>query len=228
MKTKLNPNGFTLIELLVVVAIIAILAAIAVPNLLEAQTRSKVSRCRADQRSLATALEAYRVDHHAYPPDVSGLPGASINGIIHEPWFSTLIRVFVPLTTPVGYIATIPQDVFHHTQVKTFSGELRTADNPTGWGFNYTNWDQPDLYNTTQYWLSPEQQAWLTDHHASWDGHSLTHEGARVTWCIYSQGPSLGLNQESVYRGMNWWPVSGAYDPTNGTISYGEVGRIGP
>jgi type II secretory pathway pseudopilin PulG len=49
--------------LLIVVAIIAILAAIAVPNFLEAQTRAKVSRTHADMRSLATALEAYAVDN---------------------------------------------------------------------------------------------------------------------------------------------------------------------
>ncbi|HUT24281.1 MAG TPA: prepilin-type N-terminal cleavage/methylation domain-containing protein, partial [Sumerlaeia bacterium] len=55
-------GGFTLIELLIVVAIIAILAAIAVPNFLEAQVRSMVSRVRADLRSLATAQEAYFTD----------------------------------------------------------------------------------------------------------------------------------------------------------------------
>ncbi len=62
-------GGFTLIELLIVVAIIAILAAIAVPNFLEAQTRAKVSRVKADVRSIATALEAYRIDQNLYPSD---------------------------------------------------------------------------------------------------------------------------------------------------------------
>lgn len=83
-------GGFTLIELLIVVAIIAILAAIAVPNFLQAQTRAKLSRVRADLYSLATAIESYKVDGNAYPPPY----GVTINGRSH----------FDVLSTPVAYI----------------------------------------------------------------------------------------------------------------------------
>jgi type II secretion system protein G len=212
---KRKISAFTLIELLIVVAIIAILAAIAVPNFIEAQVRAKVSRCRADQRSLATALEAYRVDSNAYPPDPQGLSDEH-----RGPLYWTDISVLVPLTTPIAYITTIPEDVFHATQLDTSNGIITVL--PEGWYFTYTNWDQQDYANTFA-----SETATLAAQGMSYDGSSLTSEGVRVTWCLYSEGPSMGTIA-SLDKGMNWWPVSGAYDPSNGTVSYGEVGRIGP
>ena len=64
---KRNSNGFTLIELLIVVAIIGIIAAIAIPNLLNAIDRGKQKRSMADLRSIGTAVEAYAVDNSKYP-----------------------------------------------------------------------------------------------------------------------------------------------------------------
>lgn len=92
-------TAFTLIELLIVVAIIAILASIAVPNFLEAQVRSKVSRAAADVRSLATALEAYHVDYNNYPPT----PLTSLNDRYARLAF---------ITTPVAYMSSLPIEVF--------------------------------------------------------------------------------------------------------------------
>jgi len=94
-------KGFTLIELLIVVAIIAILAAIAVPNFLEAQVRSKIARCKADMRSLMLAAETYRIDAGKYMPD--NVPG--------KPDFYS----WCCLTTPMAYITTVPKSPFKET-----------------------------------------------------------------------------------------------------------------
>ncbi len=64
---KRKQKGFTLIELLIVVAIIGIIVAIAIPNLLNAIQRAKQKRTMGDMRSAGTAAEAYAVDFNHYP-----------------------------------------------------------------------------------------------------------------------------------------------------------------
>ena len=79
-------KGFTLIELLIVVAIIGIIAAIAIPNLLNAIDRGKQKRTMADLRSLGTACESYAIDNNVYP--VAG-DMATLEGVIEPIYIRT-------------------------------------------------------------------------------------------------------------------------------------------
>jgi general secretion pathway protein G len=64
---KTGQSGFTLIELLIVVAIIGIVAAIAIPNLMNAVDRTKQKSTMADIKTLGTAIEHYAIDNNCYP-----------------------------------------------------------------------------------------------------------------------------------------------------------------
>jgi type II secretion system protein G len=103
MRIRRDKRGFTLIELLIVVAIIGIIVAIAIPNLLNAIQRAKQKRTMADIRSIGTALEAYAVDYNRYPAAAGGyalptgitaLPtttiGASAAGVLSPTYIRTM------------------------------------------------------------------------------------------------------------------------------------------
>jgi prepilin-type N-terminal cleavage/methylation domain-containing protein len=118
--------GFTLIELLIVVAIIGILAAIAVPNFLEAQVRAKVARARADERTLATALEVYYLDQNAYMP-------YGYWGNHGDPDY------MIALSTPVAYItsALSMEDPFYDPEIEgesiyDYYGYYASTPEPSG------------------------------------------------------------------------------------------------
>ncbi len=75
---KRDEKGFTLIELLIVVAIIGILAAIAIPNLITAQRRARYSRVAGDTRTIVTQAQVLTSDNNA-------TPGTLIAGVLAMP-----------------------------------------------------------------------------------------------------------------------------------------------
>ena len=66
MLQKLNKNrgGFTLVEIMIVVAIIALLAAIAVPNFLRARKRSQATRILEDLRIVDSSIDQYAIENN--------------------------------------------------------------------------------------------------------------------------------------------------------------------
>ena len=174
-------RAFTLIELLIVVAIIAILAAIAVPNFLEAQTRSKVSRVVADMRTLTTGVESYRVDNNAYPreqrSDLYGDPRIGGEDTYSIPFFG--------LSTPVAYLtnAWLPDPFVSVEQPRRFDGAVR-----------FIRYYDLEVRPTVSI--------------REWYG----------SWRMLSYGPDQDFSLTGDRSEI-------LYDPTNGTISLGNIWR---
>jgi type II secretion system protein G len=193
--SEMNPRGFTLIELLIVVAIIAILAAIAVPNFIEAQARSRISRVKSDMRSLATAIEAYRIDHASYPIPADDDGETVPYELATEEGFETFTPV--QLTTPIAYINHLPEDIFR----KSGANELRMFH-----------------YGSREYFIEVEGDD------EEFDEVIEDMVGApqpHVQWFLMSHGPDRIHNEP---------PEHVLYDPTNGTVSLGDIyyfGNIG-
>lgn len=81
-------RGFTLLELLIVVAIIAILAAILIPNFLHARAQAQSSSCEGNLKQIATALEEYATDHAGQYPAAAGMVDPVLFGGANNPYMT--------------------------------------------------------------------------------------------------------------------------------------------
>ena len=102
-------KGFTLIELMIVIAIIAILAAILIPNFLHARAESQTSACEGNEKQIATALEEYAVDHSGTYP-ASNPVNAALFGGANNPYMSNAPKD--PVTPAATYNFVNPAAAF--------------------------------------------------------------------------------------------------------------------
>ncbi len=201
MRSTTPRKGFTLIELLIVVAIIGILAAIAVPNFLNAQMRAKLSQVESNMKALRTATMAYFTDHSKYP--------------LHDHVYNCR-----GLTTPVSYIAQIPFDIFQEQSLDNTTPYLLSDNRATihpepfytidGGAYGQSGADRmiPDFNNKSLclVWRFYADRA--------------NFEKARGQYPNGRYFVSVGPNKEH--------NAGYVYDASNGLYSYGDIIRVTP
>ncbi len=191
----MNNKGFTLIELLIVVAIIGILAAIAVPNFLNAQVRAKIARAQSDVRSIDQSIRMYQLDNNMFP--------------VRSGWMD---ERFIPLTTPVSYMSSIPIDPFNPNPTDTAGGRAKDSSNRLG---NYDYW--------TRYWANGESKT------GNYWGPKTAFPAGKYEWQLRGFGPTQTWIPSLVYPQGH--PNAGeymSYDMSNGLISEGNIIIYGP
>ncbi len=204
-------QGFTLIELLIVVAIIGILAAIAVPNFLNAQIRAKVSRSYADMRSTLTGIEQLRLERGVLLVDFWDDSGSDwgykrirevFNGVGDRPEANRRqIDVLAPLTSPISYMTSVPKDPFAPRALQDTSGGHSERFGLSG--------------NDVYYYADNDPQTNGPDYGATRYEPTL-QEGDYV---LMAFAPAA----EEMYGGSNGIRYGVPYDPSNGVVSIGDI-----
>ncbi len=208
-----------MIELLIVIAIITVITAIAVPNLISANVKAKVKGIKSEMGSIAIALEDYRVDEGGYPiepgswqsgydPDVIAKPDKAFDH--HSDAIGLGKLVFPPQAFDPVYLYRIPGDPFNDSGEEEWDGETGAHNN------HY-------CYFTGE-----------------WDPDTETRINSSTKaeyWALVSYGPDKDQDIDSYTKAWNAVDPNASdhstykdlvYNPDNGITSSGDIVIIGP
>lgn len=99
--TKNRQDGFTLIEIMVVVVILAILAAVVVPKIMDRPDQARIVKAKQDIQAIGSALNLYRLDNFRYPSTDQG-----VRALVEKPSGPPE----APNWNPGGYLPKLPKD----------------------------------------------------------------------------------------------------------------------
>jgi type II secretory pathway pseudopilin PulG len=212
----MREDSFTLIELLIVIAIIIVVTAIAVPNLISANIKAKVKGIKSEMGSIAIALEDYRVDDDegnypiepgrtgsGYDPDVIAKLNIAFDD--HSDAIGLGKLIFPPEASDPVYLYRIPGDPFNDSGEEEWNGTSGAHNN---------------------------HYCYFT---ADASGQSSSSE-ARY-WALVSYGPDKDQDIDSYTKAWNAADPNApnhdtykdlVYNPDNGITSSGDIVIIGP
>jgi hypothetical protein len=174
-------------------------------------------------RSMAVALESYMADWNKYPADET-----AYNATFGVKPYTDVPAAEIPrnlrvLTTPIAFMTSIPRDAFK----RSFFAFWNTDPSPTPYAYSAAT--------TRIFWLEIQSATAPA-------GHPRGHRQAE--WVLYTYGPdrepsagenlALGLEyaitRPLIDLATAWGTRSqpNIYDPTNGTMSWGDIARTGP
>lgn len=194
-------RAFSLIELLVTLAVLAWLAALAVPSIWSSLERARVARVVSDLQTVEVALEAYRTDHGAYPPVTVSCMAVDADQVLQ-----------LPLELADG--GYLPKN--SRTQTSTL------LEDPFSPGNTY-KYAAPEPY-----WMNGSRQ---NDRYAVWvpsdfpscqsdSGKADDSPRSPLAWAVWSQGPrpdkKKALSNKAPTARFTWY---------RGTGDNGAIGR---
>jgi len=202
----MRKEGFTMIELLIVIAIIAVITAIAVPNLISANVKAKVKGIKSEMGSSAIALEDYRMDEGNYPidpehtgsgynPDVIAKPNIDFDDPTDALGLGQL--VFPDGASDPVYLYRIPGDPFNDSGEEEWNGTSGAHNNH----YSYFTADASGAASSTE----------------------------AKYWALVSYGPDKDLDITSYSDARDAYDNgTDLYDPDSGITSNGDIVIIGP